>query len=217
MRDFSHVDAWVFDLDNTLYEAESHVFVEMLKKSTDYIARRFRISHEAADILREQYYQKYGASWRGLMVEHGIPPADILIEMHDIDITPVPQCAITQESLTQLPGRRIIFTNAPRHFALRMTKHLGLDGHFEDIFTLEDADFCPKPHISAFNSFTDKYRIDPAKSCMFEDSAQNLKTAHSLGMTTVWCHGDSAPVDHPFVHHKTERLNSWLQDLLKKG
>lgn len=216
MQRFNHVDTWVFDLDNTLYEAESHVFVEMLKKSTAFIAQHFGISLEEANALRKDYFTKYGASWRGLMLEHDVPPHDIIQHMHDIDISPVIPCVITQDYVHRLPGRKIIFTNAPRHFADRMIRHLGLETHFDDIFTLEDAGYCPKPHIEAFKAFFEKYAIDPARTCMFEDSAPNLETAHSLGMTTVWIHGESEPGDLPFVHHKTDRLHNWLVSTLGK-
>ena len=39
--DFSHVEAWVFDLDNTLYPADCNLFAEIDTRMGDFIAERF--------------------------------------------------------------------------------------------------------------------------------------------------------------------------------
>ena len=36
--DFSHVEAWVFDLDNTLYPADCNLFAEIDARMGDFIA-----------------------------------------------------------------------------------------------------------------------------------------------------------------------------------
>ena len=219
MDKFRHVDTWVFDLDNTLYNAEASVFVKMGVRITDFIVDRLKISHEEANLLRQVYWKKYGTSMRGLMVEHGIEPNGFLDHIHDFDISDVPQCLITQEYLAHLPGRKIIFTTAPRQFATRMTKHLGIGHHFDHMFTIEDADFLPKPHIDPYHAFIKKFAFDPKSACMFEDMEVNLKPAADLGMTTVWIHGKNKnPTDHalPHLHHKTETLAHWLQHTVKR-
>jgi putative hydrolase of the HAD superfamily len=213
MNDLSHIDSWVFDLDNTLYDAEAHVFVEVGARMTDFVASHLNLPRAEADIKRKHFFRTYGTTLRGMMSEHGISPDDFLAHVHDIDITQVPRCAVTQEYLARLPGKRFVFTNAPRNFATAMLTHLGLAHHFEGVFAIEDADYWPKPRIDTYHSFLKKHGVDPKRACMFEDMEVNLRPAHDLGMRTVWFHGPSgAPpdTDHPHIHHKAEKLSDWL-------
>lgn len=216
MDRFSHINTWVFDLDNTLYDAEKDIFVKIGDRMTDYIVDLLRVSPEEANALRKDYWVKYGTSMRGLMVEHDIDPVLFMDHVHDIDISSVTQCAITKEYLEHLPGKKVIFTNAPRPFATRMTKHLGLDHHFDHMFTIEDALFIPKPHPDPYHAVIKKFQFDPREACMFEDMEVNLKTAADLGMTTVWFHGKNQAPEHPHIHHKAEKLADWLQHTIKK-
>lgn len=217
MEDFKHINTWLFDLDNTLYNAEQHVFVKMSERMAGFITERLNISREESDLLRKYYWKKYGTTLRGLMEEHHIDAHEFLHHSHDFDISPVPQCPVTQEQLAHLTGQKIIFTSAPRHFAERMVKHLGIEQHFDALFTIEDALFLPKPHLDTYHVILQKYNLDPTRACMFEDMAENLKPAADLGMTTVWCHGahQDAAEQHDHVHHKTESLAAWLQARIK--
>lgn len=216
MDRFWHIDTWVFDLDNTLYDAETHVFVECGKRMTGFVARHLGIAPEEADKIRKKFYMKYGTTLRGMMTEHGVAPEDFLKEVHDIDLTAVPPCPVTQEYLARLQGRRFVFTNAPRDFAQKMMTQLGITQHFDGVFAIEDADYWPKPKPDTYNIFLKKYGIDPKSSCMFEDMQVNLKPAHDLGMTTVWLHGKDEPPHHPHVHHKAEKLSHWLKNTIRE-
>lgn len=207
---FSHIDSWVFDLDNTLYDAETHVFVEVGKRMTDFVASHLNIPREEADRKRKHFYRTYGTTLRGMMTEHGIPPDHFLKHVHDIDLTVVPQCEITKAGLQKLPGKRFVFTNAPRHFAEAMTAQLGIRECFDGIFAIEDAAYWPKPHLDTYHVFLKKHGVDPKRACMFEDLEINLKPAHDLGMTTVWFHGSQPDPGHAHVHDKAVKLSDWF-------
>ncbi len=216
----SRTDAWVFDLDNTLYDAETHVFVEVGNRMTDFVQNHLAVPREEAGRLRKHYYKTYGTTLRGLMSEHKVDPHKFLEHVHDIDISVVPPCKVTQDYLAYLPGRRFVFTNAPKAFAEAMTQHLGIRHHFEDIFAIEDAAYWPKPKIDTYHVFLKKHGVDPAKACMFEDLEINLRPAHELGMSTVWFHGKNiAPEDmnHPHVHQKAEKLPDWFLANIQKS
>lgn len=219
MEKFSHIDTWVFDLDNTLYDAETGVFVKVGERMTDYVADLLHISPEEAGLLRKEYWKKYGTTLRGLMTEHKVDPKGFLEHVHDIDISDVPQCDITKEYLAHLPGKKIIFTNSDQKFSARMMRHLGIDHHFDHVFTIEDGGFVPKPHPECYHAVIKKFCFDPRRACMFEDMEINLKTASDLGMTTVWFHGKhQAPEgqDMPHIHHRAEKLSDWLQHTVQK-
>lgn len=219
MNQFRHIDTWVFDLDNTLYDAEAYIFPEMGKRMTQYVMRHLGVPEDVAARMRNEYYQKYGTTLRGLMTEHGVPADTFLKEVHEgIDIAKVAFCPTTAEGVASLTGRKYIFTNAPRHFAEPLLGHLGVIDHLDGIFTVEDADYWPKPDIRPYHKFLQKFDIDPKTACMFEDMQINLKPAHDLGMTTVWLHGQDTDHrhDHDHVHHAAPRITHWINSTLRK-
>lgn len=214
MDKFKHVDTWVFDLDNTLYDANLGVFDRMGDRMTLYVAELLKLPLDKAATLRRHYWDNYGTTLYGLMQEHKIDPDHFLDFAHQIDISDVPQCDIVKGHLEHLPGRKVLFTNSSRDFAQRMTKHLGINHHFDHFFSIEDGGYLPKPKREPYEAVLRNFDIDPKKATMFEDMAVNLKTAHDLGMTTVWIHGkNNDPKDHAHdhLHHKTETLAHWLK------
>lgn len=217
MHRFSHIDTWVFDLDGTLYDAESAVFPRVKKRMTDFVAEVAQVPRDEADRLRAHWRQHHGTTLHGLMKEHRVDPHAFLRHTHDVDISDVAACAVTQDRLPRLPGRKIVFTNAPRHWADRLLQHLDIAGHFDNIFAIEDSDMVPKPSLAPYRAMLKNFGIDPKRACIFEDLQANLKTAAELGMTTVWCHGPHPPEDLPHVHHKTERLSHWLERTVRKN
>ena len=48
---FDHVEAWIFDLDNTLYPADCNLFAEIDARMGAFISERFNMSIEAAQRL----------------------------------------------------------------------------------------------------------------------------------------------------------------------
>ena len=143
---FKGVEAWIFDLDNTLYPAHVDLFSQINKQIADYIARALNIGEEDAIAQRRDYYQKYGTTLRGLMMEHKIDPDDYLRYVHDIDYSNVLPDPALGKAIEALPGRKYIFTNGDRPHAERTAAALGISDHFEDIFDIVAADLMPKPN-----------------------------------------------------------------------
>jgi len=182
---FDAIDAWVFDLDNTLYPRHVKLYEQVDKRIADYVERLLKIPPDDADALRRDYYRRYGATLRGLMVEHQVDPDDFLDYVHDIDhsaLTPNPALAAAIE---QLPGPRFIFTNGSRGHAEKVAAKLGLLHHFEDIFDIVSTGHLPKPHVDTYRHLIEATGIDPARTAMFEDLLRNLLVPVRLGMTTV--------------------------------
>jgi pyrimidine 5'-nucleotidase len=78
-------ETWVFDLDNTLYPATVDLFSQIDMRMKAYISQLLDLPPEEAFRLQKHYYNTYGTSLRGLMVEHHVDPADFLAHVHDID------------------------------------------------------------------------------------------------------------------------------------
>ncbi|MEJ1156842.1 pyrimidine 5'-nucleotidase [Prosthecomicrobium sp. N25] len=182
---FAHVDTWVFDLDNTLYPAHSNLFGQVDVRIRDYVRVLLDTDEEEAQRLQRGWYQQYGTTLRGLMIEHGISPDAFLEYVHDIDHSVLAPDPALGDAIEALPGRKFIMTNGSRKHAEKTARALGIAHHFEDVFDIVAAGLLPKPHRDAYDIFLKLHGIEPKRSAMFEDLSRNLAVPHGLGMRTV--------------------------------
>lgn len=179
---------WVFDLDNTLHDAGPHIFPHINRSMTEYLMRHLQLDEAGANQLRERYWHRYGATMLGLMRHHGTDPDHFLWETHQF--RDLPGMVVKQRGLRamlkHLPGRKVVFSNAPIRYSRAVLGILGIADLFDDVFSVEHAGYCPKPYAKGFYRLFRKLRLDPGKSVMVEDSVANLRTARRLGMKTVW-------------------------------
>jgi putative hydrolase of the HAD superfamily len=184
-RGFSHVDTWVFDLDNTLYPHHLNLWQQVDERIRDYVARFLDVGREEAFRVQKDYYRRYGTTMRGLMTEHGLDPDDFLDFVHEIDHSPLTPDAVLGAAIEALPGRKLILTNGTRKHAEAVTRRLAIGHHFEGVFDIVAAELEPKPAPQTYDRFLAAHGVDPATAAMFEDLARNLAVPHALGMTTV--------------------------------
>lgn len=221
MRDFGHIESWIFDLDNTLYPASCRLFDQIDVRMGEFVSRLLDVDYAEAKLLQKQLFYRHGTTLRGLMVEHGVNPDGFLDYVHDIDHAPVMPNPALDEALHALPGRKLIFTNGTVRHAEKILSRIGVTHHFGDIFDIVHAEFIPKPDIGPYRRFVEKTGITPKSSVMFEDIARNLEAPHALGMTTVlvtspdnhdaaYLNGGEEP---PHVHHVTGDLAGFLTEL----
>jgi putative hydrolase of the HAD superfamily len=208
---FSHVTTWVFDLDNTLYPPASALFDQINVKMTEWVMDALRVDHAEADRLRDLYWRDYGTTLAGLMQVHGIDPGPYLEEVHDISFAPLKPDPELAARLGDLPGRRIVFTNATVPYAERVIEARGLSGLFDAIYGVEEAGYHPKPHAQAFETVFARDGLDPLAAAMFEDDPRNLAVPHGLGMRTV--HVAPEPVEGAHIEHHTADLAGFLAAL----
>ena len=210
-------EAWVFDLDNTLYPASSNLFAQIDQKMTRFIADFLDLDRDEANRLRKNYFREHGTTMRGMMDRHAMEPGDFLDYVHDIDLGSIAPDPALDEALGRIPGRKIIFTNGPRAHARRVMERLAIGHHFEAVFDIIEADYIPKPEPQAYEALIRRHRLQPGKSVMVEDLARNLAPAASLGMTTVWVRSendwDREPTGGECVHHVVDDLVQWLGEL----
>jgi putative hydrolase of the HAD superfamily len=183
--DFSHVEAWVFDLDNTLYPASCRLFDQMHVRMGEYVMRHFNVDYPAARAMQRDLFLRHGTTLRGLMVEHGHAPEGFLELVHDIDYASVPQNPALLAALERLPGRKIVFTNGTAKHARNVMERLGVAEAFHGVFDIVDSDHIPKPAAEPYAKFLRDHGVDPVRGAFFEDIANNLKVPHELGMKTV--------------------------------
>ncbi|MBI4756396.1 MAG: pyrimidine 5'-nucleotidase [Betaproteobacteria bacterium] len=179
---------WLFDLDNTLHDATPHIFPHISRSMTAYLVEHLALSEEDASALRVRYWQRYGATLLGLVRHHGTDPKHFLWHTHQF---PELQRMVVWErglraALRRLPGRKIVFSNAPLHYAEAVLEITGLRGLFDAVFTIEHMRFQPKPALRAFRRLLRQHRLAPDRCIMVEDTPENLRPARLLGMKTVW-------------------------------
>jgi putative hydrolase of the HAD superfamily len=184
-RGFSHVDTWVFDLDNTLYPHHLNLWQQVDERIREFVARFLDVGREEAFRVQKDYYRRYGTTMRGLMTEHGLNPDDFLDFVHEIDHSPLTPNPVLGAAIEALPGRKLILTNGTRKHADAVIRRLAIHHHFEDVFDIVAAELEPKPQPQTYDRFLKAHGVDPASAAMFEDLARNLAVPHALGMTTV--------------------------------
>ncbi len=184
---------WIFDLDNTLHNATPHIFPHINRSMTAYLQEHLQLDEAAASALRVHYWQRYGATMSGLMRHHGTKPEHFLWHTHQF---PALEQMVLYEPrlrhvLKALPGKKVVFSNAPERYALDVLKLLRVADLFDDVMAVEHTRFRPKPDQSGFRRLLKKHRLRAAQCVMVEDSLENLHTAKRLGMRTVWVTAES--------------------------
>jgi len=179
---------WIFDLDNTLHNATPHIFPHINRSMTAYVQQHLQLGETAANELRVHYWQRYGATLSGLMRHHGTDPDHFLWHTHQFP--DLPQMVLREPRLRHvlkaLPGRKVVFSNAPQHYAHAVLKLLRVNDLFDDVIAVEHTRYRPKPDSSGFVHLLKSHRVKAAQCVMVEDSLENLRTAKRLGMRTVW-------------------------------
>ena len=179
---------WIFDLDNTLHDASPHIFPHINHSMTAYLQQHLQLDEVAANTLRIDYWQRYGATLTGMMRHHATDPDHFLQHTHQF---PELEKMVLREPrlshiLKALPGKKIVFSNAPQHYANAVLKLLKIDSLFDDVIAIEHSGYRPKPDNFGFFKLLKKHKVKAAQCVMVEDSLANLRTAKKLGMRTVW-------------------------------
>lgn len=179
---------WIFDLDDTLHNASAHIFPVMNQAMTQYIMDELNLEEHSAHQLRQHYWRIYGATLKGLMRHHGVNAYHFLNETHALMDLPnmVIQVKRLRHTLKQLKGRKCVFTNAPRAYAVRVLQLMGIEDCFEFVFSVESTKFHAKPSVRGFQMLLNTLNVNACDCVMLEDNLPALMTAKRLGMQTVW-------------------------------
>ncbi|MAF05141.1 MULTISPECIES: HAD-IA family hydrolase [unclassified Herbaspirillum] len=188
---------WLFDLDNTLHNA-SHAIFPAINTNMNRIIKRVldsdgQPSDEAAvNYLRRHYWKLYGATLLGLVRHHGLGVDEFLHEAHLFDDLPgmVRAERGIGRWLSQLPGQKILLTNAPRRYSRELVRHLGLHRHFSHHISIESMhvhrQLRPKPSRIMLRKLLARHKVAPRRCILVEDTVDNLKSARELGVRTAW-------------------------------
>jgi putative hydrolase of the HAD superfamily len=183
---------WLFDLDNTLHDASHAAFGEIHVAMTDYMVQHLELPRDEAWVLRQHYWQRYGATLLGLVRHHGVKTAHFLKETHRLPGLEARLRTSTHDraALKKLRGRKYILTNAPRDYALRVLNTLRLADCFDGVICIEDMVMFghprPKPDARMFRHLAARLKVRPSRCVLVEDTLEHQKGARSVGMQTAW-------------------------------
>jgi putative hydrolase of the HAD superfamily len=183
---------WLFDLDNTLHDASHASFAQTSAAMTDYVVEHLGLAHGDASALRQHYWHRYGATLLGVVRHHGVRAAHFLEQTHRLPGLEdrLRTSAHDRAALARLPGRKVVVTNAPRAYAMRVLGALRLAPLFDAVVCIEDmqmfGQWRPKPDVRMFRRLIARLRTTAARCVLVEDMLEHQRSARALGMRTVW-------------------------------
>ena len=216
------INTWIFDLDNTLYSADSGIFQQVHKLMGEFISKNLNLEIAEAKKLQSKYYKQHGTTLRGMMDNHGIDPDYFLNEVHKLDYSIVGPNKMLNEELYKLDGRKIIYTNANKQHVVDVLKKIDLTNFFDEIFDIKMANYIPKPEIKPYEQIINLFDIDPYSSAMFDDIAKNLVPAKKVGFTSVWIDAgyenfsDDIKTSKNYLDYETRDLSLFLKNVNDK-
>jgi putative hydrolase of the HAD superfamily len=183
----SNYSTLFFDLDETLYESSTGIWVAIRERIGLYMHNYLHLDWDVIPQMRSELYQTYGTTLRGLVALYGIEAQEYLDFVHEIPIEdfikPDPEL---KEILLSYPQRKLIFTNADHNHAMRVMKALNIENVFEKTIDIQDINPHCKPMPEAFSRALELAGSpDPRVCVMMDDSHANLATASAMGFTTI--------------------------------
>ena len=219
MKFKERINTWIFDLDNTLYSADSGIFQQVHRLMGEFISKNLNMDMPEAKKLQSKYYKQHGTTLRGLMDNHGIDPDHFLDEVHRLDYSIVGSNKILNEELLKLQGRKIIYTNANKKHVIDVLDRINLTNFFDEIFDIKMANYIPKPELKPYEQIIDLFNIEPNSSAMFDDIAKNLVPAKKVNFTSVWIDAgyenfsDDIKASKEYLDYSTRDLSLFLKDV----
>ena len=213
------INTWIFDLDNTLYSADSGIFQQVHRLMGEFISNNLNMEISEAKKLQSKYYKQHGTTLRGMMDNHGVDPDYFLDEVHRLDYSIVGPNQLLNDELEKLEGRKIIYTNANEKHVLDVLKRINLSDYFDEIFDIKLANYIPKPEIKPYEQIIELFKIDASRSAMFDDIAKNLVPAKKVGFTPVWIDAgyenfsDDIEASKDYLDYETRNLSLFLKDV----
>ena len=213
------INTWIFDLDNTLYSADSGIFQQVHRLMGEFISNNLNMEISEAKKLQSKYYKQHGTTLRGMMDNHGVDPDYFLDEVHRLDYSIVGPNQLLNDELEKLEGRKIIYTNANEKHVLDVLKRINLSDYFDEIFDIKLANYIPKPEIKPYEQIIELFKIDASSSAMFDDIAKNLVPAKKVGFTPVWIDAgyenfsDDIEASKDYLDYETRNLSLFLKDV----
>ena len=198
----------LWDLDNTLYRVNSVMEKSFFNTAVAHAVREWGLdlSLDIAIAMAHESFEKTRFSARVFVDQYNIPFQDLhfLIDKH-LDHKTINACDDTRRLFQMCPVDHALITHAARRWGLTVLNHLGLSDFFPEdrVFGFETYEFQSKANSpKSFEMALAAMNKNPDQSIMVEDTVENLRVPHDMGMTTILVHHGKVPDMLPdFVDH----------------
>lgn len=189
---------WLFDLDNTLHDASHAIFGMIDQRMGSAVAQALNLPDDQADALRRRYWKRYGATAIGMVRHHRVNLQHFLATCHDFDVAPLVKAETgLRARLRDLPGTRIVLTNAPAHYARNVLKALGVLQEFDGLWAIDHMMPMglprPKPSLGLMRQIVAQLGVPAHRIVLVEDTLRNLKSARQAGLSTAYLYHPGTP------------------------
>ena len=215
------IDTWIFDLDNTLYSADSGIFQQVHELMGEFIVEHLDIDIKEAKEIQRKYYKEHGTTLRGMMDNHNVDPDYFLEKVHKLDYSIVTANDKLNKELHKLDGKKIIYTNANMQHVSNVLERIGLSNFFDNVFDIKMANYIPKPEIEPYQQIIKEFNLKSSKCAMFDDIAKNLVPAKKVDFTTIWIDAgyenfsDDIKSSKKYLDYKTRDLSEFIEKINK--
>lgn len=189
--------SWLFDLDNTLYSADSGMFDYLNSRINLFVSDKLKIELPIVKKLRRRYIKEYCSTLIGLKEEYAIDPSEYLLYVHNIEVSNfLRKEEKLKDFIDNLPGEKIVVTNSPLFYAEEVLKVLGIWELFSEIYDIEFMDYFGKPYLLSIKKVIDKSKINVSNAIFIDDSFENIISAKYLGFKTLLISKDNNYKDY---------------------
>ncbi len=196
---------WLFDLDNTLHDTSHAIFPQIDAGMTRAVSELLEVDADTANGFRTTYWKRYGATVIGMVRHHGVDPHRFLHRSHDFDVRPLVRAEKgLAHKFKRLPGRKVLLTNAPLHYARAVLRHLGILRQFDALWGIEQmrlhGEFRPKPSSALLRYVLAREGVPARRAVLVEDTLDNLRGARRAGVRTVHVYHPGTPFARAHRH-----------------
>ncbi len=207
------IEAFLFDLDNTLYPPSVGLLRATDRALTGYISQRLGLPRQEADALRLKLWRRYGTTARGLAEEYGLPLEEIIAHIleHADPARFLGPNPAARRLLQRLRVPAWLLTNSPREYARRALRAMGLEGVFAGVIAIEDLQWVGKPAPEALLRAAEIVGQPPERIGLADDDLRTIRAARELGMFAVLV-GDAKGCEPPCAASLAE-----LEEILRQA
>ncbi|MCK5848303.1 MAG: HAD-IA family hydrolase [Caldisericia bacterium] len=193
---------WFFDLDKTLYPSNNGLYQEGNRRINEFFKTNLNKTLKEVNKLRLYFMHKYGTSLLGSIKECNFDAKEFLDYVHIFPKEPfLKKEPALRYFLNTLPGKKYIFSNAPKSYINEILYHLGIDGIFSQIYGIESFKYIGKPNKSSYAQILRWTNSLPSKSVLIDDMKINCLSAEKFGLNSIW-------IDENLTY------NSYYEDIL---
>ena len=205
---------WFFDLDKTLYPPNNGLFHKGNRRINDYFQQKLNKPLPEVNKLRLHFMHKYGTSLLGGIREFNFNAKDFLKYVHGFPknqyVSKEPEL---KNFIKNLPGRKFIFSNAPKYYIEEILNHLGIKESFIKIYGIESYRNYGKPNPSSYTLTLRWTHVMPAYAILVDDSKVNCTAAQKLGLNTIWI-DENQPYNNYYRDVLFPTITSFLENQL---